>query len=314
MGSWKIMLILLPRMFRNSSFGVSRRFWPRNRISPSTVAARRSTKPRTVRNVTLLPDPDSPTTPRVSPWSTEKEIPSTALTSPSSVGKWTRRSLTWRRGSANLRVPYSRIQERVDHVNDQIGHHDEERRHDGDAHDDGEILGPDALDRVFPDPIEVEHGLRDDGPTEQVPQIHAEHGDHGGQGGPKPVLEDDPPLRQPLGSGGPDVVLGEGLDQVPADHPGVERREQERQGDPRQDELPGEDGVAHGLPGIEARAGGPLQGGPEDEQHDVAKPEDRRRHPEQREQHGPPVGQGSSADRRDDPDGDTDDQPDDSGA
>src|SRR5918992_3718427 len=177
MGSWKIMLILLPRMFLNSSFGVSRRFWPRNRISPSTVAARRSTKPRTVRNVTLLPDPDSPTTPRVSPWSTEKEIPSTALTSPSSVGKWTRRSLTWRRGSANLRVPYSRIEEGVDHVHHQVGHHDEQGCHDGHTHDHGEVRGPDTLNRVLPDTVEIEHRLRDDGSAEQVPQVHPKHRD-----------------------------------------------------------------------------------------------------------------------------------------
>ena len=45
--------------------------------------------PMTVRNVTLLPDPDSPTTPSVSPGMIEKLTPSTALTRPSSVGKWT---------------------------------------------------------------------------------------------------------------------------------------------------------------------------------------------------------------------------------
>jgi hypothetical protein len=44
-------------------------------------------RPMTVRNETLLPDPDSPTTPSVSPGSRENEIPSTALTKPSSVGK-----------------------------------------------------------------------------------------------------------------------------------------------------------------------------------------------------------------------------------
>jgi hypothetical protein len=46
------------------------------------------------RLVTLLPDPDSPTMPSVFPRSTVKDSPSTALTSPSSVGKWMTRSLT----------------------------------------------------------------------------------------------------------------------------------------------------------------------------------------------------------------------------
>jgi hypothetical protein len=41
----------------------------------------------TVRNETLLPDPDSPTMPSVSPSRIEKVIPSTAFTRPSSVGK-----------------------------------------------------------------------------------------------------------------------------------------------------------------------------------------------------------------------------------
>src|SRR5439155_26636571 len=38
--------------------------------------------------VTLLPEPDSPTTPSVSPLLMWKSIPSTARTTPSSVKKW----------------------------------------------------------------------------------------------------------------------------------------------------------------------------------------------------------------------------------
>jgi hypothetical protein len=45
------------------------------------------TSPSTVRKVTDLPDPDSPTMPSVSPGWRENETPSTALTRPSSVGK-----------------------------------------------------------------------------------------------------------------------------------------------------------------------------------------------------------------------------------
>ena len=40
-----------------------------------------------VRQVTLLPQPDSPTIPSVLPFSTVNETPSTALTIPSSVWK-----------------------------------------------------------------------------------------------------------------------------------------------------------------------------------------------------------------------------------
>jgi hypothetical protein len=50
--------------------------------------------PRIVRLATLLPEPDSPTMPRVSLAERSKETPSTALTTPSSVLKWTLRSWT----------------------------------------------------------------------------------------------------------------------------------------------------------------------------------------------------------------------------
>ena len=52
--------------------------------------------------VMLLPQPDSPTTPRVLPSSTEKLTPSTALTVPSWVKKWVRRP---RISSRGLRRP-----------------------------------------------------------------------------------------------------------------------------------------------------------------------------------------------------------------
>src|SRR3990172_10410663 len=99
MGSWKIIPILLPLMFLISSPGRVSRSWPWNNTCPSILACRELMSPITVRKVTLLPEPDSPTTPRVSPGLIENETPSTALTRPSSVGKETRRSLTSSRGS-----------------------------------------------------------------------------------------------------------------------------------------------------------------------------------------------------------------------
>src|SRR5438477_5092563 len=86
-------------------------------------------RPITVSELTDFPDPDSPTIPRVSPGWTEYETPSTALTRPSSVGKWTRRSLTSSSGSgtdAPLGVPHARIESCVDDVDDQVRHHDED--------------------------------------------------------------------------------------------------------------------------------------------------------------------------------------------
>src|ERR1039458_4752491 len=51
-------------------------------------------RPSRLRAVTLLPDPVSPTIPRVCPASTSKDSPRTALTTPSEVGKETVRFST----------------------------------------------------------------------------------------------------------------------------------------------------------------------------------------------------------------------------
>ena len=52
------------------------------------------------RFVTLLPQPDSPTSPSRSPSSSSKLIPLTAWTVPSWVRNWTTRSSTWSRDGA----------------------------------------------------------------------------------------------------------------------------------------------------------------------------------------------------------------------
>ncbi len=63
-GSWKIIPMRSPRMCRSSSLVASSRFRPSNRTSPDTCADLRLMRPITVRNVMLLPDPDSPTMPQ----------------------------------------------------------------------------------------------------------------------------------------------------------------------------------------------------------------------------------------------------------
>ncbi|AFR10805.1 putative aBC transporter intracellular ATPase subunit [Nocardiopsis alba ATCC BAA-2165] len=51
-------------------------------------------RPIRANEVTLLPEPDSPTIPRAPPAGTSKERPFTAWTSPSIIGNVTRRSST----------------------------------------------------------------------------------------------------------------------------------------------------------------------------------------------------------------------------
>ena len=65
-------------------------------ISPEIFAAPALCKPMIDRLVTLLPEPDSPTMPSRLPRSSWNDRPSTDLTTPSSVGKCTRRSRTSR--------------------------------------------------------------------------------------------------------------------------------------------------------------------------------------------------------------------------
>src|SRR5206468_219872 len=72
-----------------------RRSSPSSRTRPPTMrAAGRGTSRSTDRHVMLLPDPDSPTSPSVSPSATAKETPSTALIVPHRVTMWVRRSST----------------------------------------------------------------------------------------------------------------------------------------------------------------------------------------------------------------------------
>ena len=85
-GSWKIMEILLPRIFRFSSSLIWAMSLPSNKISPSAifpVVPVRS--PMMDNEVTLLPLPDSPTIPRVDPSFNSKSTPSTERTTPLSV-------------------------------------------------------------------------------------------------------------------------------------------------------------------------------------------------------------------------------------
>src|SRR2546425_11091396 len=85
-----------------------------------------------VMQVTLLPQPDSPTIASVWPFSTENEMPSTAPTMPSSVlnevfRSWTSRSAILRMVGECLREPNPGIDPRVQQIHHQVGNNDNER-------------------------------------------------------------------------------------------------------------------------------------------------------------------------------------------
>src|SRR5438105_4800620 len=83
-----------PRSARSSSGFIARTSRPSNLISPATIRLGSSRRRIRESAVTLLPDPDSPTMPSVSPAATEKLTPSTARTTPASVKKYVLRSRT----------------------------------------------------------------------------------------------------------------------------------------------------------------------------------------------------------------------------
>src|SRR5712691_4914039 len=106
MGSWKIIAMLFPRIDRTSSSSILRTSWPSNMIEPWTIfpggcAMRRMRESA----VTVLPHPDSPTSPSVSPAASSNDTPSTACTTPSRVKNCVLRSRT--SSSWPKRSPYA---------------------------------------------------------------------------------------------------------------------------------------------------------------------------------------------------------------
>ncbi len=95
--SWKIMAIPEPRTLRNSEGASPSSSLPLKRTEPVTREVPGS-RPRVASMVTVLPEPDSPTTPSTWPGSTDRLTPRTAETSPSAVGNVTSRSAISRIG------------------------------------------------------------------------------------------------------------------------------------------------------------------------------------------------------------------------
>src|SRR5437762_1234182 len=175
-GSWKIIAISLPRSSRSRSCGMVSRFSPLKSACPVVRDLRRSLRPMIVRHVTLLPEPDSPTIPSVRPLSMVKLTPSTARTTPSPVTNSVVRSLTSSSAPEGtslmgLPEPDTRVDERVEEVDDQI-RDAVDRGDDQDARLDlREVLDVDRVDEQLSHPRVGEDGLRDRRAAEQEPEL-----------------------------------------------------------------------------------------------------------------------------------------------
>src|SRR5215207_9787994 len=173
---------------------------PCKRTEPEIEAFGERVRPMIVWALTLLPEPDSPTMPRISPGFSSKETPSTAPTMPSSVANLTRRSSTESSGSGRLATinapppqlrfrglrescgggpqPDAGIEIGVDDVHDRVEEDDEECTEHRHRHERRQVERPDRLPRVEPDAREVVHGLGEDRPaSDHRAEVEPEQGD-----------------------------------------------------------------------------------------------------------------------------------------
>src|SRR5205823_5506610 len=130
-GSCKIIEILLPRYSRISASLNCSRSTPSNLILPPTILPPGcGTSRSSDRLVMVLPEPDSPTMPSVSPGATVKLTPSTALTTPRRVKKYVRRSSTCSSGCTTLDLPQAGVQPVAQPVAQEVArqHHHADRQ------------------------------------------------------------------------------------------------------------------------------------------------------------------------------------------
>jgi hypothetical protein len=93
-GSWNTIAMRRPRNARRAPGARPTSSWPASEIEPATIRPGGSTSPRIEKPVTVLPEPDSPTSPTTSPAPTSNDTSSTAFSIPAARSKWVDRFLT----------------------------------------------------------------------------------------------------------------------------------------------------------------------------------------------------------------------------
>src|SRR5579883_58654 len=131
-GSWKIMAISPPRICRSRAALAASRFSPLKRMRPALTRSRRGgSNPRMLRAITDLPEPDSPTTQRISFSARARPTSSTACGRSAPGGRSTVRPLISRRGAGISERPQARVQRVVEALADEVD--GEDRKQNGDA-------------------------------------------------------------------------------------------------------------------------------------------------------------------------------------
>src|SRR2546421_9535095 len=184
-----------PRMSRSRLELIVSRFSPLKIASPLEIVFRFGLSPMIVRQVTLLPEPDSPTIPSVCPFSIEKVTPSTAFTMPSSVRKWVLRSRTSRSAiSTASGQPDPWIDPGVEEVDDEVEDDDRERREDDHSLHRRDVVVVQAEDGRLPETREAVDRLGEDRASEREADVHAEHRHDGQHRIPQDVRAQHEPL------------------------------------------------------------------------------------------------------------------------
>src|SRR6266481_5444814 len=149
------------------------------------------------------------------PWMTrlrmsrpKSSVPSRRPRAPSGLPRITRkRDMPGRLAEADPRV-----EEAVDHVDQQVQRDDAGGQEQVDALDDGVVTPGDGVEQELPHAGDDEDALHDDGPAEEGRELEAHHGDHRDHRVLEDVAGDDERLRQTLGPRGADVVLAQHLE------------------------------------------------------------------------------------------------------
>ena len=191
------------------------------------------------RFVTLLPEPDSPTMPSVSPRRSVNERPETALTMPSSVGNCTARSRTSRSSSLLTRsAPAGRGRRRRCRPPDSSSRPRTCRRARRRVPPGRSCRNTESM-AMKPRPSRLNTLSVITAPPTSSAMSSPNIVTIGARLARRPWRKMTVSLGQPLGAGRADVVLTHRVEQIAAHHARIDRRVQQREHGPGQDQVRG---------------------------------------------------------------------------
>src|SRR5438552_697278 len=210
-GSWKIMAMRAPRTRRMASASLARRSSPSKRTRPAATRPGGGTSRMIDSDVTLLPQPLSPTSPSTSPRSIEKLTPSTARSTPSPVSKWVWRPSTESSGAMSEPEPGVEgvAQPVAEEIDGEDGQHDREPRKGREPPRRGDVVpsvgehpAPGGRGRLDAQPQEGQRRLVDD----HERQLERGHDDDRGEGVRQHVAEEQAHRPVAAGTGAADEL------------------------------------------------------------------------------------------------------------